>query len=186
MGEFWCPASLPPWTGRLPWASPRGRTGCWSLMRRRAASTVPLAQPVAHQGDRYHQERQGKQERLIRYEVAEPLEKCHDSLHEAGQAAGEPRPRDMQRLYAAVRKDCTKAGGLRIKILYMRFRPGRRLPPANDRRRRIGFPRRCRRRSSSEVEQQFAERMPRAASGSRCHSVGRSRTAAASLKRALV
>src|ERR1019366_7267943 len=94
-GGFGCPpARLPPWTGRRPWAGPRGRTGRWRLMRRFAASTVPLAQPVAHQDDRYHQERQGKQERLIRCEVAEPLDKCHDSLHEAGQAAGEPRPRD--------------------------------------------------------------------------------------------
>ena len=93
-GFGWPPARLPPWTGRRPWAGPRGRTGRWRLMRRLAASTVPLAQPVAHQDDRYHQERQGKQERLIRCEVAEPLDKCHDSLHEAGQAAGEPRPRD--------------------------------------------------------------------------------------------
>src|SRR5664279_3195986 len=93
-GFGWPPARLPPWTGRRPWAGPRGRTGHWRLMRRLAASTVPLAQPVAHQDDRYHQERQGKQERLIRCEVAEPLDKCHDSLHEAGQAPGEPRPRD--------------------------------------------------------------------------------------------
>lgn len=88
-----------------------------ALVRCLAASIVPLVQPVAQQDDRYHQERQGEQERLIRCEIAEPLDGCHDSLHEAGQAAGNRARKTLQRQYAAVRKDCTKAGALRIKIL---------------------------------------------------------------------
>ena len=70
---------------------------------------VPLAQPVAHQDERNNQERQGKQERLIGCEVAEPLYKCHDSLHEASRTAGTAPEKTLQRIYAAVRKDCTKA-----------------------------------------------------------------------------
>jgi len=74
--SYWWPS---PWNRRPALAIARGFTRRLRLSWRFAASTAPLAEPVAYKGDRCDYERQGKQKRVIRCEVPEPFDQAHIS-----------------------------------------------------------------------------------------------------------